>query len=152
MNPWQLANSWAFAGWDWGVPLSDLGLGAPQAQGVRGLWPDQTPSQTSVPSAAASNSPSRCQGQPEFNLSTPAKIRVGFRVWFFGILLILHFPLKNSEGKVQKSKVSKFMSDYESCVGVPMILTLKCQTSRVWQMFIREFGFTHYNIPKIPNT
>ena len=36
------------------------------------------------------------------------------------------------------------MTDYESCVGVPNILPLKCQTSRVWHMFIREFGFTHY--------
>ena len=36
------------------------------------------------------------------------------------------------------------MTDYESFAGVPMILPLKCQTSRVWHMFIREFGFTHY--------
>ena len=45
---------------------------------------------------------------------------------------------------VQKSKVSKTLTDYESCVGVPMILPLKCQTSGVWHMFIRELLFTHY--------
>ena len=45
---------------------------------------------------------------------------------------------------VQKSKVSKFKTDYESCVGVSNILQLKCQTCKVWHMFTREFGFTHY--------
>ena len=50
-------------------------------------------------------------------------------------------------GTVEKSKVSMFMTDYESCAGVPNILPLKCQTSRVWYMFIREFVFTHYTKP-----
>ena len=36
---------------------------------------------------------------------------------------------------LQKSKVLKFMIDYESCVGVPMILPLKCKTSGIWHIF-----------------
>ena len=41
------------------------------------------------------------------------------------------------------------MTDYESSIGVPMILPLKCHTSGVWHMFIREFGFTHYSFFRI---
>ena len=50
------------------------------------------------------------------------------------------------QNTVEKSKVSMFMTDYVSCVSVPNILPLKCQTSRVWHMFTQEFVFTHYTI------
>ena len=79
---------------------------------------------------------------------SPKNIKIVRLKFYFGCVTIgkiqFHWQFRKQLGTVQKSKVSKIMTDYESCVGVPIILQVKCQTSRVWHMFIREFGFVHY--------
>ena len=45
--------------------------------------------------------------------------------------------------KGHKSKVCKFMTDYGSCVGDPMILTLKRPQVLPWAHVFVESGFLH---------